>query len=164
MKFFDQCRTLDELKKAYRAAAFQYHPDRGGDTATMQRVNAEYAERFEALKHQQNARAAEDQTGKTRATNETAGDFIHIVEELLKLDGLEIELCGRWLWISGETKPHKDQLKALGCRWCSTKKIWSWHYEGDGDSRSRGKRTMDQIRNKYGSTRFERSERATLPA
>ncbi|MEI7446591.1 MAG: J domain-containing protein [Burkholderiales bacterium] len=31
---------LDEIRAAYRRAAAQHHPDRGGDTATMARVNA----------------------------------------------------------------------------------------------------------------------------
>ncbi len=26
-KFFESCKTLDDLKKAYKAAAMKYHPD-----------------------------------------------------------------------------------------------------------------------------------------
>ena len=152
MKYFTNCATLDDLKRAYRAAAMQNHPDRGGNVETMQAINAEYEKRFEELKHHQNAAAAADTTGKTRATTETAGDFIRIVSELLKLDGLTVELCGRWLWISGDTLKHKEQLKAIGCRWSSTKKMWSWHFAEEGDTWSRGRRSMDQIRRKYGST------------
>ena len=163
-KYFVNCKTLDELKKAYKAAAMKYHPDMGGDTATMQAINAEYEARFEVLKRSQNEQAAEDTTGRTRATTESAGDFIAIIDHLLKMDGLEIELCGRWLWIGGNTKAHKDQLKALGCRWCNTKKLWSWHFKEEGETWSRGKRTMDQIRSKYGSQRFERSDRDQLTA
>ena len=37
-KYFINCKTLDELKKAYKAAAMKYHPDLGGDTATMRRM------------------------------------------------------------------------------------------------------------------------------
>ena len=69
-KFFVNCKTLDELKKAYKAAAMKYHPDMGGDTATMQAINAEYEARFEVLKRSQNEQAAEDTTGKTHATTE----------------------------------------------------------------------------------------------
>lgn len=152
MKYFTNCATLDELKRAYRAAAMQNHPDRGGDAEEMKRINSEYERRFEELKHQQNTAAAADTTGKTRATTETAGDFIRIIAELLKLDGLTVELCGRWLWISGDTLKHKEQLKAIGCRWSSTKKMWSWHFAEEGDTWSRGRRSMDQIRRKYGST------------
>lgn len=39
---FAACKTLDELKKAYKAAALKNHPDLGGDTATMQQINAEF--------------------------------------------------------------------------------------------------------------------------
>ncbi len=38
--YFVNCRNLDELKKAYKAAAMKNHPDKGGDTATMQAINA----------------------------------------------------------------------------------------------------------------------------
>lgn len=36
--YFNNCRTLDELKKEYRRLTMLHHPDRGGDTATMQPV------------------------------------------------------------------------------------------------------------------------------
>lgn len=164
-RFFDSCQTLDDLKKAYRAAAMAHHPDRGGDTATMQRINAEYAERFEALKRAQNAAAAADTTGRTKATTESAGDFIAIIAELLKLDGITVELCGRWLWIGGDTRQHRERLKAIGCRWCNAKKLWSWHFPEPGDAWHRGKRSMEQIRQKYGSTTFQRgADRDALPA
>ena len=57
--YFMNCKNLDELKKAYKAAAMKYHPDMGGDTATMQAINAEYEARFEVLKRSQNEQAAE---------------------------------------------------------------------------------------------------------
>ena len=164
-KYFVNCKTLDELKKAYKAAAMKYHPDMGGDTATMQAINAEYEARFEVLKRSQNEQAAEDTTGKTHATTESAGDFITIIDHLLKMDGIEVELIGRWLWISGDTKPHKEALKACGCRWSSQKKRWSWHYAEDGVKwhRSSGK-SMDQLRMKYGSTTFNRTASNTADA
>lgn len=166
MTYFNNCKNLDELKKAYKAAAFANHPDRGGDTATMQAINAEYATRFEELKHQQNSEAKADTTGTKHATSESAGDFIGIVESLLKLDGLEIELCGRWLWIGGETLKHKEALKACGCRWSQKKKLWNWHFAEEGATWHRGgSKSMDQIRAKYGSTYFARSgERAAITA
>lgn len=165
--YFVNCKTLDELKKVYKHLAQKNHPDVGGDTATMQAINAEYQERFEVLKRSQNERAAEDTTGRTHATTESAADFIAIINVLLHLDGLEIELCGRWLWIGGETKKHKEALKAAGCRWSSTKKLWSWHFAEDGARWHKGSKTMDQIRSKYGSTTFTRGAAAgsdALPA
>ena len=169
MKYFHNITTLDELKKAYRRLAMQYHPDRGGDTATMQEVNAEHDKLFEILKSKHNAEAAKDTTGRTQATTETAAEFRKIIEALLKLDGLEVELCGHWLWISGNTKSHKDQLKAIGCKWSNNKKMWYWRHAEDGCYWHRGKgKEMSEIRSKYGSQKFhgnkEYSEYAKITA
>ena len=153
-KYFVDCRTLDELKKAYKAAAMKYHPDLGGDTATMQAVNAEYSERFEVLKRSQNAQAEEDTTGRTHATTEAPSDFIDIIDALLHMDGLTVELCSRWLWIGGDTMKNKEQLKACGCRWSSSKKLWSWHHAEDGARWHKTHYSMASIRTKYGSTTY----------
>jgi len=76
MRYFANCQTIPELKKAYRAAARIHHPDRGGDTATMQRINADYEAKTVALQH-----------GKTRAhttwsTEPTAEDYAREAQEL----------------------------------------------------------------------------------
>lgn len=162
--YFVDCKNLDELKRQYHRLAAKNHPDKGGNTAIMQEINAEYAARFEVLKRSQNEQAAEDTTGRTRATTESAADFIDIINHLFKMDGITIELCGRWLWIGGDTKPHKDALKACGCRWSSNKKLWNWHYAEDGARWHRGNKSMDQIRRKYGSTTFHRADSDALPA
>ncbi|MEG1758367.1 MAG: hypothetical protein RR235_07930 [Oscillospiraceae bacterium] len=154
-RFFDSCGTLDALKAAYKAAAMAHHPDLGGDTATMQAINSEYSARFESLKRSRNTQAAEDSTGQTHATSESAEDFINIIAHLLHMEGLTVELCGRWLWIGGETMRHKDALKACGCRWSNTKKLWSWHFAEDGTRWHKGHCDMSQIRSKYGSERFD---------
>ena len=50
MKYFNNIHSLDELKKEFRRLAMLNHPDRGGDTATMQAINAEFEMLFPALK------------------------------------------------------------------------------------------------------------------
>ena len=146
MKYFTNCKTLDELKAAYRKLALRFHPDHGGDTATMQQINNEYAEMHNRLKDAHNATADEQ-----HQTTETPEEFINIVTVLMNLDGLEVELCGRWLWIGGDTRKHKDALKTAGCRWSQNKKMWYWRHEEDGRHWSRGRYEMSEIRNKYGS-------------
>ena len=76
---------------------------------------------------------------------------------IVKIKGLNIELCGSWIWISGETKVNKETLKALGCRWASKKLMWYWRNEKDA-VRSRGTKSMDYIRTKYGSESYSTSE------
>ena len=111
MKYFTNCKTLDELKAEYRRLAMANHPDRGGDAETMKQINADHDAAFEILKKRHNESADE-----FHQTTETAEEFRDIIEALLKLDGLTVELCGCWLWISGNTKEHKEALKAAGCR------------------------------------------------
>ena len=149
MKYFVNCKTMDELKREYRRLASIHHPDVGGDTATMQAINAEYDELHEVLKKAHNQQADE-----FHQTTETAEEFREIIEKLLRMHGLEVELCGSWLWIGGNTREHKDELKAAGCRWSSNKKLWYWHHAEEGRRWHKGSATMNQIRNKYGSQTF----------
>lgn len=155
MKYFANVKTLDQLKAEYRRLCMKHHPDRGGDTATMQEINDEHDRLFEILKAQQNAAADADKTGRTQRTTETAEEFREILDLLLKLDGLKVELCGCWLWISGETMKHKYQLRAAGCRWSSGKRMWYWRHPEDGSRWHRGNRTIAEIRSRYGSQVFE---------
>lgn len=50
MKYFVECKTLDELKKLYRKLALANHPDRGGDEEVMKKINEEYDKLFPILK------------------------------------------------------------------------------------------------------------------
>lgn len=150
MKYFAACTTLDELKKEYRRLAMIHHPDHGGDTATMQAINGEYAEAFARLKNQHNAAADE-----AHQTTETPEEFIAIISQLLRFPSLIVELCGSWLWITGETYAIKDQLKAAGCRWSSSKKAWYWHHPEEGHRWHKGTATMSDIRTKYGSQTYK---------
>lgn len=154
--YFTNVNTLDELKKQYRRLAMQHHPDRGGDLETMKAINAEHDALFEALKKQHNAAADE-----YHQTTETAEEFREIIAELLKLEGLEVELCGSWLWIGGNTREHREKLKAIGCRWSNNKKLWYWRHPEDGHKWRHGNRTMNEIRSKYGSQTFSAGKEET---
>lgn len=156
MKYFENVHTLDELKKAYRRLAMKYHPDRGGSVEIMQEINNEHDALFEQLKRQHNASADE-----YHQTTETAEEFRDVLDILLKLDGLTVELCGSWLWIGGETRRHKDALKAAGCRWSNNKKLWYWRHPEDGSRYHRGTRSINEIRSKYGSQVFTASGEET---
>ena len=41
-QYFTNINSFSDLKSQYKALALANHPDRGGDTATMQAINAEY--------------------------------------------------------------------------------------------------------------------------
>lgn len=159
-KYFAGINTLDELKAAYRRLVLKYHPDRGGDLETMKAINAEHDRLFEELKKSHNSNADE-----YHQTTETAAEFRGIIEKLMHIGGdLTIELCGSWLWISGDTRPCKDELKAAGCRWSKNKNMWYWHHPEEGCKWHRGRRTIDQIRSKYGSQVIDSTGREAVTA
>lgn len=51
MKYFKNIHSLSELKKQFRTLAIQNHPDKGGDTAVMQEINAEFDAMYQILKN-----------------------------------------------------------------------------------------------------------------
>lgn len=77
-----------------------------------------------------------------------------IVKSLLTLDGIAVELAGHWLWVTGDTKAHKDVLKAKGFFWARKKKAWYWRPSWSKSRYSRGSKSLNQIRSTYGSVKM----------
>lgn len=102
-KWFSAPRTAEELKKQYKKLALEHHPDRGGSTADMQEINAEYERLFARLKDVHQNKDGEFYTARTETT-ETASEFMDIIEKLIHMDGVQIEICGSWIWLTGNTK------------------------------------------------------------
>ena len=153
MKYFTNIKTVEELKKAYFAIAKKYHPDMGGSVEIMKEINNEYETLFAKVKdiHTSVKEDSAEETYTAKApTNEAPEDFINIIKFLLSLGGLDIELCGRWLWIGGNTKEHKEVLKGLHFRWSKSKLAWYYH-TSDYKKTSGKTYSLDQIRDLYGS-------------
>lgn len=148
--------TADSIKATYRKLSLKYHPDRNTDSNTadndmMKLVNAAY----ECLKR--NADRINAGYSHTEGAYDYAAKFGSVLEQLRALDGLELEIIGNWIWITGETKANKEALKAIGCRF-SAKKV-CWYYRPD-EHRSRNNRkshSMDEIRDMHGSQGRESS-------
>jgi hypothetical protein len=157
--------SIDEAKSLYRQLAKENHPDFGGDLRTMQAINAEYAEySANAAKHEARARQQKAHTeGKKSAADyhdiDELGEILRVkVEVLLNISPeLVVEVCGLWVWVTGETKKHHAAIKAVeGMRYAGEKQAW---YFAAVPSFNRQKRTMDEIRNMHGSQVFSRSSR-----
>lgn len=157
MKYFKDCKTAEDVKKLYRDYVKRYHPDlHGAETEeTMKLINDEYITVWERLKniHESAEDSTKTYTAKTETT-ETAVEFMVIINKLVVLEGVQIDLINRWIWLSGNTYPYKETIKSLGFKWCSNKKMWAWHKAEDA-SHNRKKMTIDEIKNKYGCETFK---------
>ena len=160
MKYFASCTTLDALKHEYRRLCMIHHPDRGGDTATMAAINDEYDEAFRRL---QSGHTTTQQTAETHEAEETPEAFRAVISRLVILAGINIEICGSWVWITGNTYPNREALKAAGLRYSKGKAAWYWKPEGSY-SKARRNYSMDEIRHIHGSERVSTRSAAVLTA
>ena len=156
LKYFKECKSVEECKKLYKKLAFIHHPDRGGDTETMKTINAE----FDYVMENNIFKSSKKDTSKKDTKKDydfSSSQFKDIISALVRLDGLEIEITGCFIWVTGNTYPQKDIIKSLGFRYSKNKKAWYIAPpEYFAQKRSYKKSySMNDIRNKYGSTHFE---------
>lgn len=149
MKWFNHPQTLEELKKQYKQLAVKHHPDKGGNTADMQEINAEYDRLFELLKNTHKNAEGQTYTAQTETT-ETANDFKEIIGKLIRFNGIHIEICGSWVWVTGCTIEYREELKKMKFRWSKSKIAWYYHRDEYKKSTKRTY-TLDEIRDLYGS-------------
>ncbi len=142
---FEGCNTIEEIKKRYRELAKKFHPDLGGDTEAMQIINRLYQILLEKGYTAEGLSYTEKQE-KAEIDERLMEVFIKIAG----LKGLNCEVCGDWLWVSGDTRPFKDQLKSSGLLWAPKKSMWYWRPD-EQKGRRRGSLDIDKIRDKYGS-------------
>ena len=148
--FTPEPKTLEELKAQYRKLAFQHHPDRGGNVDAMKAVNSEYDELFPKLKDVHQSKDGTTYTAK-QASTETSDQFKDLIIELMRMDNILIEIIGCFVWVTGDTKVHKEKLKELKFQWHSKKTAWYLKPE-DYRRRSRREYELDEIREMYGSS------------
>lgn len=164
-EYFTPGMTVDEVRHCYRGLAMRWHPDRpGGDTATMQAINAAYEQALKSRDGEEVSYEAEGGEMKTRVYrwNEAVErEIIDIIDKLLKLKmpNVMIRLIGRWVWAEGETKPWKDSLgkNGLGLNWHSKRTAWYWR-PANSWSHYNGKVTLDDLEQVYGGREFAYTE------
>lgn len=164
MTYFKNVNTLEELRKQYKELLKVYHPDNGGNVSDMQEINAEYDRLFKALKdrHESNATDSKESAYSNNIYNwENDKALRKTLEKIINFNGIEIEIIGQWIWVSGNTYKYKKELKEYGFKWASQKKMWHFHTD-TFKKLSRKTLSMEDIRNYYGSTKVQAEQRPLL--
>lgn len=157
MKYFEGLSEENAIKTRYKELAKSNHPDKGGCVEVMKEINKQY------------------ETVLT-GVYQLAGKSITEIDELFKqdlamreklnailsLEGLIIEICGNWLWVTGETKNHKSILKTVGFFWTSKKEAWFYRSEQFKSFGNRRNNSLDEIRFKHGSLAVKGSPRRAI--
>ena len=148
--------TLKVVKAAYRQAAKKYHPDRNPAGLEMMKLVNDAYDFLKTLNFKEETTVENDQPNYGDELNAALNAILDIKE-------LFIEVCGVWVWVTGDTKAHKETLKGAGYRWAPKKKQWYFKPAGF-KSFGRGKASMDDIRAKYGSQqpRYKRQARTAI--
>jgi hypothetical protein len=139
---------LADIKAIYRQLASKNHPDKGGNTETMQLINTA----FEELCKFFIGNSVLNVINQDNISNVFDFSFI---SELKTMHGVKIEVCGYWIWLSGDTYLHKEKIQALGFKFSGAKKSWYWSPTIDMTKYRRGCWSMKVIRKRHGSQIIE---------
>ncbi len=146
----------EDLKKAWKKAAIENHPDKGGDLELMKLVNIAY----DTLKFQTWTRFKRAQANKTTPLTEI---YKKIIANLNIYEELKIEIIGSWLWVTGETEKYKKILRKNNLSYSENKKAWYFH-EGTYTRRHKKDFSINEIRSKYGSNPISKNHNLQLSA
>lgn len=154
----DSTRQL--IKAMYRQACSKYHPDRNpAGLEMMKLVNAAYEALSDVVNGGEFDKSLNDEASSHASD---LGDEMNAALNVVIDLGLEIEICGSWIWVSGDTKPHREVLKSAGYRWAPKKLMWS--FCGGERTSSRGKFSMEDIRSKHGSVGVKARDKKQIAA
>ena len=158
-KFFSTCKTIQELKTIFRELVKVYHPDNQitGNLETMKELNLEYELAFQYIK----THPINEQEKKSSYYANVNDGFREVLEKIIFIPEIFIEVCGSWLWITGDTKPVKDILKNAGLFWAGRKQAWYFKPK-EYKAKKHKAWDMDKIRNTFGSETIEKKERTKV--
>jgi len=148
-ELFKNVSELAEAKKLYKKLAKQLHPDVGGTDEEFKLLNNVYTDIL--------------QNG-LYFSNEVKFDLDleKIISKILHFENIEIEIIGKWIWINGDTKAIKEDLKSLGFRWASKKKMW--YYGELKKTSNRKEKDINEIRSTYGSQKVVSKQNKKIAA
>lgn len=149
--YFKECQTLDEAKTLFRKLSHELHPDKGGTHEQF----IELKRQFENFRPERTFKSDKD-FNKSK--------FYDLVEKFENLNNIKVSFVGSFIWLEdakqGATYEQKDRIKDIEIdgmnspRYARKKKAWYFSPE-DYKRKSRKSRSLEEIKNFFGSEEFQ---------
>lgn len=159
--FKNEYANISELRTDYYKLAKEHHPDMGGSLEEMKAVNNAYDKIYKQViagGYKDFSKWSEDFKEKFY-TNDA--ELRSVIDSIVHFPDLDIEVCGVWLWVGGDTKKYKTELKGQSMRFSGKKMKWYWHPKGYRKF-TKGEWSFEKIKSTFGSTKIESEELKTV--
>jgi len=137
-----QIHNASDLAKAYEVLCKQY-PSKS-NSVISKRIQAEYEVLAHLLEEDEEDRYQGLQAGENEVDEQLIAQYLKVYDL-----PLTIEIVGTWIWVRGDTRPHRQALKDAKFLWAPKKKMWYWRHPSK-KGWSSGK-DLDEIKEKYGA-------------
>lgn len=157
MRYFNNCKTIDEAKNLFRQLCKDLHPDTSGRNS-----QSEFIQMFQEFKKFKPS----SQTNQQKQDFETfdASEFYNIIKKFDGLQNIIISFVGSFIWLEDETPGstyfQKDLIKSVniegynGARFASLKK--SWYFSPiDYKQSNKSNKTLETLKSQYGCKTFK---------
>ena len=142
---FFGCTSAAEVQLRYDELSKVFN----GQDEMLRVIRTEYSTLMNVLTPVETEQPVENaEEVKERAT---VAEKIKELQGKLNPDGLHLEICGTFLWVTGKTYNVKDVLKELGFRYSANKMAW-YYRKDEHRSSNQSPIPLEVIREKYGVT------------
>ena len=141
--------SIEDLRQAYLRQVIRLHPNRHEEDEALYwreqflQMCAEYEISLKKL-------------GAAAGSKTEENTLKEKIDAIVGFAGVEINIAGCWLWLSGDSYPYRHNLSLLGFRWSKKKKAWYWGLTMRKGGRVKAKhRNLDEIYEAYGRERIK---------
>lgn len=124
MKHFEGLQNQEYIKARYKELAKKNHPDLGGCVEVMKEINDQYEKCMMGFYQNSNEIGVDEFLKDSK-------EFADKLRNVIFMSDLIVEICGCWIWVTGNTKSFKDKLKESGFIWAPKKLAWYWRKPED---------------------------------
>ncbi len=91
--------------------------------------------------------------GRKSYEHKVSDDLKDKIDQIINLNDITIEIIGSWIWVTGNTRPLKEELKKAEFRFSRKKLAWYWHC-GEYRKKNKNHFDLDELRNMWGTDKI----------